>query len=190
MLLGDFNAEDTEPILSECLVQNEEKTIMKNQTCFKIPNKPTCIDLFVTNSIHSFQNTMTISTGLSDFHKMIVTVLKSSFIKLKVREMYYRDYKNFTTNSLGEVLTLSLDCINKEFHSFEDTFIKNPNRHAPIKKKLVRANEVSYMTKALRKAIMKRSELKSKYLKNKSCNNINIYKKQKSLLYKKGKQLF
>ena len=169
MLLGDFNAEDTEPILSECLVQNEEKTIMKNKTCFRIPNKLTCIDLFLTNSTNSFQNTMTISTGLSDFHKMIITVLKSSFIKLKVREMYYRDYKNFTTNSLGE-----------EFHSFEDTFIKNPNRHAPIKKKLVRANEVSYMTKALRKAIMKRSELKSKYLKNKSCNNINIYKKQKN----------
>ena len=102
MLLGDFNAEDTEPILSECLVQNEEKTIMKNKTCFRIPNKLTCIDLFLTNSTNSFQNTMTISTGLSDFHKMIITVLKSSFIKLKVREMYYRDY--FTKSSLPILL--------------------------------------------------------------------------------------
>ena len=38
------------------------------------------------------------------------------------------------------------------------------------------------MTKALRKAIMKRSQLKSKYLKNKSYQNIKIYKKQKKLL--------
>ena len=99
---------------------------------------------------------------------MIITVLKSSFIKLKAREMYYRDYKNFSTNSFGEGLTLSLDRRNKGFDSFEDTFLKTLNRHAPIKKKFVRANDVPYMTKALRKAIMKRSELESKYLKNKS----------------------
>ena len=95
LLLGDFNAEDTEPILSEFLEQYEAKNIMKNKTLFKSPDRPTCIDLFLTNSPHSFQNTMTISTGLSDFHKMIITVLKSSFIKLKARETYYRDYKNF-----------------------------------------------------------------------------------------------
>ena len=78
LLLGDFNAEDTEPILSEFLEQYEAKNIMKNKICFKNPDRPTCIDLFLTNSPHSFQNTMTISTGLSDFHKMIITVLKSS----------------------------------------------------------------------------------------------------------------
>ena len=114
LLLGDFNAEDTEPILSECSVQNEAKNIMKNKTCFKISIRPTCIDLFVTNSTHSFQNTTRISTEFSDFHKTIITVLKSSFIKSKAREMYFRDSNNFNTNSLGEVLTLSLDCINKE----------------------------------------------------------------------------
>ena len=114
LLLGDFNAEDTEPILSECSVQNEAKNIMKNKTCFKISIRPTCIDLFVTNSTHSFQNTTRISTEFSDFHKTIITVLKPSFIKSKAREMYFRDSNNFNTNSLGEVLTLSLDCINKE----------------------------------------------------------------------------
>ena len=150
-MLGDFNAEDTEPILSEFLEQYEAKNIMKNKTCSKI-------DLFLTNSPHSFQNTVTISTGLSDFHKMIITVLKSAFVKLKARETYYRDYKNN--------LTLSLDRIYKGFDSFEDTFIKTLNRHVPMKKKFVRANEVPYMTKALRKAIMNRSGLESKYLKN------------------------
>ena len=122
---------------------------------------------------------MTISTGLSDSHKMIITVLKSSFIKLKAREMYYRDYKTFSTNSFREDLTLSLDRINKDFDSFEDTFMKTLNIHAPMKKKFVRANEVPYMTKALRKAIMKRSEFESKYLKNKSYQNMKIYIKSK-----------
>ena len=36
------------------------------------------------------------------------------------------------------------------------------------------------MTKALRTTIMKRSELESKYLKNKSHQNMKIYKKTKS----------
>ena len=104
LLLGDFNAEDTEPILSEFLEQYGAKNIMKNKTCFKNPDRPTCIDLFLTNSSDSFQNIMTISTGLSGFHKKIITVLKSLFIKLKAREMYYRDYKNFSSNSFREDL--------------------------------------------------------------------------------------
>ena len=192
-MLGDFNAEDTEPIVSEFLEQYEVKNIMKNKTCFKNPDRPTRIDLFLTNSPHNIQSTMTISTGLSDSHKMIITVLKSLFIKLKAREMYYRDYKNFSTNSFREDLTLSLDRINKGFDSFEDTFMKTLNRHALMKKKFVGANEVPYMTKALSKAIMKRSELESKYLKNKSNQNMRIYKKQKTIsskLYKKERKTF
>ena len=63
--------------------------------------------------------------------------------------------------------------------------------NASMKKKFVRANEVPYMTKALRKAIMKRSELESKYLKNKSYQNMKIYKNQKifcNKLYKKERK--
>ena len=167
-MLGDFNAEDTEPILPEFLEQYKAKNIMKNKTCFKNPDRTTCIDLFLTDSPHSFQNTMTISTGLSDFYKIIIIVLKFSFAKLKAGEMYYRDYKNFSTNSFRDDLTLSFDRINKGFDSSEDTFMKTLDRHAPMKKKFVRTNEIPYMTKALRKEIMKRSVLESKYLKNKS----------------------
>ena len=116
------------PIHSKFLEQYEAKNIMKNKTCFKNPDRPTCIDLFLTNNPHSFQNTMTISIELPDFHKMIITVLKSSFIKLKSREIYYSDYKNFSTNSFREDLTLSLNRINKGFDSFQATFMITLNR--------------------------------------------------------------
>ena len=59
-----------------------------------------------------------------------------------------------------------------------------------MRKKFVRANEVPYMTKTLGKTIMKRSELESKYLKNKSYKTMKIYKKQKNFwckFYKKKK---
>ena len=88
---------------------------MKNKTCFKNPDRPTCIDLFLTNGPHSFQNTMTIFTGLSDFHKMIIMAFKSSFIKLKARERHYGYYKHFSTSSSRKGLTLSLDRIIKGF---------------------------------------------------------------------------
>ena len=67
---------------------------------------------------------------------MTITVLKSSFIKLMAREIYYRNYKNFSTNSFREGLTLSLNRINKAFNSFKDTFMKTLNRHTRMKKNL------------------------------------------------------
>ena len=59
-----------------------------------------------------------------------------------------------------------------EYKHFEQTFLEILNIHAPIKKKPLRANHAPYMTKALRKTIMKMSELESKYLKNKTSENL------------------
>ena len=41
LLLGNFNAEDTEPIPSEFLEQYKAKNITKNKTCFKNPDSST-----------------------------------------------------------------------------------------------------------------------------------------------------
>ena len=49
--------------------------------CFKNPNNLSCIDLFPANTIRSFQETQVFKTGLSDFHKLVVTVVKSTFAK-------------------------------------------------------------------------------------------------------------
>ena len=35
----------------------EHKKLSKEPTCFKNPNNPSCIDLFLTNTIRSFQET-------------------------------------------------------------------------------------------------------------------------------------
>ena len=49
---------------------------------FQKPRKPSCIDLILTNNPLSFQSFGVIETGLSDFHKMIVTVMKTTNQKL------------------------------------------------------------------------------------------------------------
>ena len=52
-------------------------------TIFVVNNyiNPTFIDLILTNRSTYFQNTRTIETGLSDLHKMAVTVMKTNFKK-------------------------------------------------------------------------------------------------------------
>ena len=48
-LAGDFNMEDTEPVLSEFLTNYVCENLVKDKTCFKNPEYPRCIDLFITN---------------------------------------------------------------------------------------------------------------------------------------------
>ena len=50
---------------------------------------------------------------------------------------------------------------------FEELFLKVLDKHAPVKKKVVRASHAKYISKPLRKAIMKRSYLEKGYLKKK-----------------------
>ena len=66
LLTRDFNAEDTEPCLSQFLSEYDANNLVNKKTCFKTKNNPSCIDLFIANS-NSFQNTSTMTTGLSDF---------------------------------------------------------------------------------------------------------------------------
>ena len=76
---------------------------------------------------------------------------------------------------------------------FDKTFIEILNKHVPIKKKLVRADQAPCMTKALRKAIMRRSELETKYFKLKTNDTLKAYRKQKnycSRLYNKERKQF
>ena len=181
LLAGDFNVDKEEEKLQNFLFEQNLKNLVKEDTCFKSISNPSCIDLFLTNSVPSFQHTTTLTTGLSDFHNMVVTVMRSTFPKAQPKIVYYRDYKNFDLYAFRADLRTQLSKIKeKEYYNFELTFLKVLEEHAPMKKKVLRANDKPYMTKALRKAIMTRSTLKSKYLKNKSHDNHKAFKKQKN----------
>ena len=92
LLTGDFNSEITEPCMDSFLYQHDVTSLVKAKTCFKSITNPTCIELFLTNSSLSFQHIETVSTGLSDFHMLVVTVLKTCFSKKKPRELEYQNY--------------------------------------------------------------------------------------------------
>ena len=80
------------------------------------------------------------------------------------------------------------------YTNFEQIFLDVLDKHAPRKKKVLRANDKPFMTKELRKAIMRRSALKNKYIKNKSVEAEKAFRKQKNytnkLLKKEKKRYF
>ena len=123
---------------------------------------------------------------------MAITVLKTKFEKVKPKEIHYRCYKNFVETDFRNDLKKHLTPCST-YEMFEKVFLEVLQTHAPLKKKYVRANEVPYMTKTLRKAIMKRSQLESKFYKTKVISDEQAYKKHKnfvSRLYKKERKTF
>ena len=191
ILAGDFNVQIGESSIDDFLEEYSAKNLVKDFTCFKSIENPSCIDLFLTNSSNSFQCTTTVSTGLSDFHEMIVTVLKTTFPKAKPKVLVYRNYSKFLQNNFRVDLREKMQNIETKYNCFDDAFLSVLNNHAPYKKKVIRANHKPYVTKQLRKAIMKRSHLENKFHKTKSVESGRDYKRQKNYcnrLYKRERQ--
>ena len=84
------------------------KNLIKDPTCFKNPQNPSCIDLIISNQPKSFQNTKVIETGLSDFYKLSVSVLKIYFKKLPLNIISYRDYRNYSHPRFRAELDITL----------------------------------------------------------------------------------
>ena len=68
------------------------------------------------------------------------------------------------------------------------------DKPAPIKKKYLRANHANFVTKQLRKVIMKRSKLRNYFLKDRNDASQSAYRKRRNLcvtrLRKAKKQYF
>ena len=196
LLCGDFNAEEKEKVLKDFLDLYDLKSLNQEKTCFKSTENPSCVDLFLTNCNRSFQHTKVISSGMSDFHKMVVTVMKTTFPKSKPKVIFYRSYKKFDKEKFREDLKneLNLETENStKYQLFEKTFLEVLERHAPLKRKNLRANEVPYMTKALRKAIATRSRLENRFHRLKTSDSMKAFRKQRnycSRLYKKERKRF
>ena len=106
----------------------------------------------------------------------------------------YRDYRNFRNNEFrGELDNemLKHDLGNMEYQHFLNIFIEILNKHVHMKQKYLRSNQGRFMTKDLHKAIMKRSRLRIKFLRDRTNISREEYKKQRNLcvsLFKKAKK--
>ena len=90
--MGNFNVEPNDAATKN-FCQTYIKNIVKDKGCFKNPINPTCIDLIITDRPKSFQEPEVIETGLSNFHKMSLMVMKVFYNKQKLKIIQYRKYK-------------------------------------------------------------------------------------------------
>ena len=74
------------------------KSLVKQKTCCKTPERPSCVDLILTNYQSSFQKTCLFETGPSDFHKMTIPVMKLHFPKQNRKSYFTEITKNPTIN--------------------------------------------------------------------------------------------
>ena len=186
LVVGDFNLGEENSILKDFMNSCNLENVVKKPTCFK-SDSPTCIDLILTSDTTRLKNTTTIETGLSDFHVMKATALKGSFRKRGPRIITYRDYNKFNNSvfraELQEELTSNSDG-NQDFTNVNRISKRVLDKHAPCKKKYVRANDGPFMTKELRKANMKRTRLKNRFNKNRTNENWTAFKKQRNFCVK------
>ena len=95
LMLGDWNSAVTENDMKGFCQTYNLQNLIREPTCFKNVHHPSSIDIMLTNKKLSFQNSITLETGLSDFHKMTLTVLKRYFKKNPPITITYRDLKAF-----------------------------------------------------------------------------------------------
>ena len=163
VIMGDFNMQTDSSNFRTFYESHELYNLVKSKTCFK-SNNGTCIDLILTNQKYSFKNTCTIETGVSDFHRMIYTQLKLMYQKLPLKTIEFRDYRHFKQDEFEQDLMQAL-CnnpqVNFSYDQFAKTFQNTLDRHAPLKKKVIRGNQKPFMNRQLRHAIMRRSRLRN-----------------------------
>ena len=118
--MGGFNAEPADTVVSDFCEIYYLKDIIREKTCFKNRNNPRCVDLIIANRPKSFQNSMVIETGLSDFHKMCITVMKMYYSKQNPTIIHYRKFKDFNNHSfINDLQTLLTKSFNEDAIPFQ-----------------------------------------------------------------------
>ena len=161
--LGDLNSDltvrDSESGVRDFCEIYSCRNVIKDNTFFKNPLKSFCIDLIIRNRPTSFRNSVTVETGLSDFHKMTLTVMKVF-------------YKKHVKNSIIQMTSKNNDLEFDRFKAALDEAIQRLKWY-------VRANQAPFINKKINKEIMKRSRLRNKFLDKKSDIDRMTFNKQR-----------
>ena len=69
---------------------------------------PSSIDHIITNMTSLFMKSCTVETGISDYHKLIMSICRMAFAKGKSEKLCYRYYKNFDSKLFEDILIKNL----------------------------------------------------------------------------------
>ena len=127
----------SEPTLTSFCTLFKLKNVAKEPACYKNLNNPSCIDVFLTNCARGFHNTCVFEASLSDFHKLVVTLLRSKFELLLSKIISYRTYKQSNEGKFKNLFLSYLNELEMSDLSVEVskmTFSNALNSFAPVRK--------------------------------------------------------
>ena len=112
---------------------------------------------------------------------MVASVFKTSFKKQKPEIVTYRDYNCFNNEKVRESHIICFRTGNNiSYDAFENLVLQTLGKMAPIKQKHIRGNQCPFMNKDINKAIMTRTRLRNRFLKEPTQMNRLAYKTQRN----------
>ena len=118
IILGDLNIDAK--VVGRELDKLEEvfdlfklTNLIRYETCFTKDHKSTT-DLVIPNKPKCFQNTCITETGLSGFHKLILTFFKIQITRLKPKIIFYHNHTHFEDSRFLEDLNSTDFSLNKD----------------------------------------------------------------------------
>lgn len=197
IIMGDLNMEISDTDFDNFISTYDLHRLIKSPTCFKSSTSPSCIDHILTNQPNFFKNSVTIETGISDWHLFVGSVMRMNVIKGDPIVKHYRNYNKIDYFDFERTLSMNFLKLlenNYDFNQFNLCITSTLNHFAPLKKKILRFNNAPFITKELRKAIMHRSKLRRIYNKSRSKENWSNFTRQRnycvSLLRKTKRSYF
>ena len=180
IILGDFNLPDSSEHFNGLKAELDIQNLVHEPTCFKSPTNPSCIDHIWVTKKKRFIRTSTFDIGLSDFHRMTVTIFNTQLPKSEPKYITYRDYRKFDSTAFKNQLKLVMEADNMTYEKFDTEFKTLLNSHAPLRKKTIRSNDAPFMSKRLRKEIMFRSRKRNLFHKDPTTDNWNKFRIQRN----------
>ena len=148
-IIGDFNITTENTHYQSMMQAYNVNNLIKESTCFQ-SNNPNQTYLILTNQKNMYRFWNTFETGLSDHHKLLSNISKSGSVKGTARVKVYQSYKSLNVDNFKSVLNQKLNNLSSTtFDDFEETFLSLMNKHAPLKKKILRHNDGPFMTREL-----------------------------------------
>ena len=105
-------------------------------TCYKNSEKPTCIDLILTNQPILFQNSIILETGLSDFHLLTITGFKKSFPICKSHIITHWNLKNYDNDAFRSEIQSFCSLKETDLGLLKESIFCIFNKYRPFRKKI------------------------------------------------------
>ena len=120
--MEDLNSEVSKNCLNCFRNFSSFKTLNRGPTCLKYANNPSCMDLLLTNRQRCFQQRYATETGISDFHRMVLTVIKTRYKMQNPKTIQHINYKHFHEQPFNFDLDNDLQKIDINNAEFQQNF--------------------------------------------------------------------